>query len=100
MLIVNTPPTITGVTISRQRGSSASVSQIATVSDVNQAANTLGVAVNGGTSASVNGVTVNSVSVDVFGSVTASVVASWLDERLLHFSVIDSLGMAPQRLLC
>lgn len=75
-LRVNTPPTITGATISRQQGSSASVSQIGAVSDVDQAANTLGVMVNGGTGVTVNGVTVNNLSVDPLGNLTASVVAS------------------------
>jgi CSLREA domain-containing protein len=76
ILNVNNPPTITGATISRQQGAPASISQIATVNDADQAENTLVVTVNGGASATVNGVTVNNISVDATGIVTASVVAS------------------------
>ena len=72
----NNPPTITGATISRQKGSPASTSQIATVGDANQAANTLAVTVNGSSSATVNGVMVSGISVNAAGAVTASVVAS------------------------
>ena len=42
------PPQITGATISRQQGTAASTSQIATVGDCNQAANTLVVTVKKG----------------------------------------------------
>ncbi len=73
---VNGKPTIAGATISRQQGAAASTSQIATVSDAEQPANTVTVTINGGTSATVNGVTVNSISVDGAGNVTASVGAS------------------------
>jgi CSLREA domain-containing protein len=75
-LTVNNPPTITGATISRQQGTPVSNSQIATVSDANQAANTLAVVVNGGASATVSGVTVSGISIDGAGAVTASVVAA------------------------
>ncbi|MGH9841962.1 MAG: hypothetical protein ACREEM_24665, partial [Blastocatellia bacterium] len=51
----NNTPQITGATISRQQGSPASSSQIATVSDADQAANTLAVTVNGSSSATING---------------------------------------------
>src|SRR5205085_5522377 len=72
-LNVNTPPTITGATITRQQGAAASVSQIATVSDPDQPANTLSVTV---TPATGSGVTVSGVSVNSSGQVTASVAAS------------------------
>jgi hypothetical protein len=75
-LNVNNPPTITGATTSRQQGSAASSSQIATVNDLDQAENTLVVTVNSGASATVNGVTVSGISVDTSGNVTASVAAS------------------------
>ena len=75
-LNVNNPPTITGATTSRQQGSAASSSPIATVNDLDQAENTLVVTVNSGASATVNGVTVSGISVDTSGNVTASVAAS------------------------
>jgi hypothetical protein len=75
-LTVNTPPQITGVTISRQQGSPSSNSQIATVSDADQAANTLTVQINNGSSATNNGVMVSNLVVDASGNVTADVVAS------------------------
>jgi CSLREA domain-containing protein len=74
---VNTLPTFTAVqTPSRQQGSPASNSQIATVTDPDQALNTLAVTINGGASATVNGVTVSNIAVDASGNVTADVVAS------------------------
>ncbi len=72
---INAKPTIAGATIARQQGVAASTSQIATASDAEQPANTVTVTVNGGASATVNGVTVNSISVDGAGNVTASVAA-------------------------
>ena len=76
-LTVTNPPTITAATgITRGQGGLASVSQIATVSDANQAANTLVVTVNGGSTATVNGVTVSGINVDSSGNVTASIVAA------------------------
>jgi CSLREA domain-containing protein len=74
---VNTLPTFTAVqTPSRQQGSPVSNSQIATVTDPDQTLNTLAVTVNGGASATVNGVTVSNIAVDASGNVTADVVAS------------------------
>ena len=75
-LTVNAIPTITGATISRQQGSPSANSQIATVNDADQTENTLVVTVNGGASATVNGVTVSGIAVDASGNVTANVVAS------------------------
>jgi hypothetical protein len=72
----NTAPTISAVAVSRQQGSAASNSTIANVTDPDQALNTLAVTVNGGASATVNGVTVSGISVDASGVVTASVVAA------------------------
>lgn len=46
------------------------------MSDPDQAANTLGVTVNGGSGTTVNGVTVNMISVDGSGVVTANVDAA------------------------
>ena len=72
-LTVNTPPTITGQTISVQKGSENSPLKVATVSDGDQAEETLMVKVNGGASATVDGVTVSSLSVDSAGNVTARI---------------------------
>ncbi|HSK72136.1 MAG TPA: Ig-like domain-containing protein, partial [Pyrinomonadaceae bacterium] len=73
---VNTLPTFTTVeTPSRQQGSAASNSQIATVTDPDQTLNTLAVTVNNGASATVNGVTVSNIAVDASGNVTADIVA-------------------------
>ncbi len=73
----NTPPTITAQAgVSRQQGSAASNAPIANVGDADQAANTLTVTVNGGASATVNGVTVANLSVNAAGVVTANVVAN------------------------
>jgi len=73
---VNSPPTIAGATIPRQQGTAAPTSQIATVGDADQPANTVTVTVNDGASATVNGVLVSGLSVNGAGQVTASVVAS------------------------
>jgi CSLREA domain-containing protein len=74
---VNTLPTISAqANVSRQQGSTVSNSQVATVGDIDQAANTLTMSVNGGNSATVNGVTVSGLSVDSSGAVTANIVAS------------------------
>jgi len=72
-----TAPTITAsAPLARQQGSPVTNSQIATVSDPEQAANTLTVQVNNAASATVNGVTVSNLIVGVGGNVTADVIAS------------------------
>ena len=73
--VQDTPPTITGATISRSRGDNNSNLQIATVSDNEAPPTALTVTVNGGTSATVNGVTVSNIAVDGSGNVTADVAA-------------------------
>ena len=73
---VNTPPTISASAVSRQQGSASSNSQIATVADPDQPLNTLSVTVNGGASATNNGVTVSNIAVSAAGVVTADVVAA------------------------
>jgi len=74
--VQNTPPTITALTISRAKGAASSNSQIATVSDNEDPATSLTVTVNGGTSATVNGVTVSGIAIDNSGNVTADAAAS------------------------
>jgi hypothetical protein len=71
----NTPPKITAASVSQTQGFPASISTIAQVNDAEDALNTLAVTVNGAASATVNGVTVSSMSVDASGQVMASVGA-------------------------
>ncbi|HEX9005067.1 MAG TPA: putative Ig domain-containing protein, partial [Blastocatellia bacterium] len=73
---INSPPSISAVAVTRQQGSPATNSTIANVSDADQAASTLIVTVNGGASATVNGVTVSGLSVNAAGLVSADVVAA------------------------
>jgi hypothetical protein len=73
---VNTPPTIAGTALTRTAGSPAANSQIAAVNDAEDARASLTVTINGGASATVNGVTVSGLSVNSSGQVTASVVAN------------------------
>jgi hypothetical protein len=69
----NASPTITAAApLTRQRGTSAN-SQIATVNDADQPANTLTVSA---TPLTGSGVTINNISVDASGNVTANVAAS------------------------
>jgi hypothetical protein len=69
-------PTISAVATTRQQGSPASNSQIAAVSAAEQAANTLAVTVNGGTSATVNGVTISNITVTAAGVVNANIATA------------------------
>jgi hypothetical protein len=86
----NAPPAITGATISRQKGSPASSSQIATVGDANQACNTLGVTA---TPASGSGVTISGISVNASCQVTASVIASCTaTNSTFNLTVTDNQG--------
>ncbi|MBI3422191.1 MAG: VCBS repeat-containing protein [Acidobacteria bacterium] len=71
----NQAPTITALGVARNAGAPASNSAIATVSDAEDAENTLSVTVNNAGSATVNGVTVSNISVDSSGNVTADVAA-------------------------
>src|SRR5438105_1611494 len=67
------PSIVATVPLSRQQGSAAINSQIAMVSDPNQAANTLGVTATPQTG---SGVTITGISIDGAGNVTANVVAN------------------------
>ncbi len=75
-LAVNTLPAITAIANTRQQGSPVSNSQIATVTDPDQPANTLTVQVNNAASATVNGVTVSNLTSNAAGQVFADIVAS------------------------
>ncbi|HEX8198539.1 MAG TPA: dockerin type I domain-containing protein [Pyrinomonadaceae bacterium] len=99
-LTVNAIPTITGATISRQQGSPSANSQIATVNDADQSEETLVVTVNGGASATVNGVTVSNIAVDASGNVTADVVASCTaTNATFTLTVTDSVGASSNATL-
>lgn len=92
-LTVNATPTITAATLTRTQGNPATVSQIATVNDDDQAENTLVVTVNGGASATVNGVTVSGISVNAAGQVSASVgAACGATNATFTLRVTDSTG--------
>ncbi len=71
----NNPPTITAADQSRIQGSPSINSQIATVSDTETPAGSLVVTVNGGATATVNGVTVSNI-VNTSGNITADIVAA------------------------
>lgn len=74
-LTLNSLPTITAQTgISRQGGTVSSTATIATVNDVETAAGSLVVTVNGGATASSGGVTISGLQ-NTAGTVTASVIA-------------------------
>jgi FG-GAP repeat len=69
----NNQPSILAVNQTVQQGSVSANLQIATVDDVEDAKNTLAVTINGGASATVNGVMVSGISVNAAGVVTADV---------------------------
>lgn len=73
---INQAPVVTPLSVTRQAGVAGITSTIATVSDANQAANTLSILINGSSSASVNGVTVSGLSVDAAGNLSALVAAA------------------------
>jgi hypothetical protein len=71
----NLPPIISAAPVTLAEAAPATNSTIATVSDPNQAANTLVVTIDSSTSATVNGVTVSNITADASGEVKADVVA-------------------------
>ena len=71
----NTPPTISGATVSVRQGMTSTL-QVGVVADREDAVGALTVAVNGGASAASNSVTVSNLSVDAQGNVTADVSAT------------------------
>jgi hypothetical protein len=90
----NTPPLITAASVSRTQGLPASIGVIAQVNDAQDALNALTVTVNGAASATVNGVTVSSISVDASGQVTASVgVDCGASDASFTLRVTDSGGL-------
>jgi autotransporter-associated beta strand protein len=95
----NSPPTIMAVAVSREKGATSS-SQIATVNDSDQAEETLSVTISSdgitfGASATENGVTISSLSVDAMGKVTANVAASCAATNAdFIVKVTDNVGAA------
>jgi trimeric autotransporter adhesin len=75
-LTVNALPNIVAASVTPKAGDAASVRTIANVSDNEDAENTLAVTIDGGATATSNGVTVGSIAVDTGGIVTANVLAS------------------------
>ncbi len=75
-LTVNALPTIVAASVTLKAGDLAAVRTIANVSDNEDPENTLAITINGGATASSNGVTVGSIAVDAGGIVTANVLAS------------------------
>ncbi len=71
-----TSPPIRSLPVVRTAGAGVSNSTIANLADADQAANTLTVTVNGGASATVNGVTVNNMAISPAGVVTADIAAA------------------------
>jgi hypothetical protein len=69
----NSPPVISAAPVTLVEAAPATKPTIATVSDPDQAANTLAVTVNNSASATVNGVTVSNITVDASGEVKADV---------------------------
>lgn len=86
-------PAISAVPVMRTAGAGVSNSTIANVSDPVDPPNTLAVTINGGASATENGVTVNNISVSADGVVTADVVAaSGAADASFTLTVTDSGG--------
>jgi hypothetical protein len=91
--INNNAPTINAATVTRQQGSPAANAQVATVQDAEDAENTLTVRVEGGTTATENGVTVSNLVVSTTGQVTARVVATCTASNAnFTLTVTDSAG--------
>lgn len=90
----NAPPAITAATNLLQRQAAAvSPIHIATVNDFEDAANTLVVTINGAASATVNGVTISNLNIDVAGKVTASIsIAVNASTATFTLRVTDSSG--------
>ncbi len=96
---LNTPPTITATANTRQQGSPATVSTIATVGDNEQSAGSLSVKINGGDMATVNGVSV-SLLPNTTGTISASIAAACTaTEASFTLTVTDNAGAAATAIL-
>jgi hypothetical protein len=96
----NSAPTISSGVVTRQQDSGSSNSVIATVGDDQDDLNDLDVTVDGGTSATVNGVTVSNISIDTSGNVSANVSAACgASDAEFTLRVTDSGGLSETALL-
>jgi hypothetical protein len=92
-LKVNTAPTISPMSVTRQQGNAAANSQVATALDAEDAETALLVTVDGGATATTNGVTVSNLAVNASGQVTANVAASCTAiNASFTLTVTDTLG--------
>lgn len=96
----NTPPLIGEQPVRRIAGEASINSTIAFVNDAQDARGTLSVKINGGTSATVNGVTISNLTVDAGGTVRADVIASAnATEANFTLRVTDSGGLFSETTL-
>jgi hypothetical protein len=92
-LTVNSAPALTASNQTRQQGSPAANSQVATTLDAEDAETALVVKVDGGAAASSNGVTVSNLAINAAGQVTANIVASCTAiNASFTLTVTDTLG--------
>ena len=96
----NSAPTISAGMVTQQQDSGSSNSIIATVGDDLDDPVDLAVTVNGGASASVNGVTVSDLAIDAAGNVRANVSASCgASDATFTLAVTDSGGLSATAVL-
>jgi predicted amidohydrolase len=94
------PPVITAFSVSRTQCAAASTASLGTVNDTEDPRDTLTVTVNGAASATVNGVTVSSFSVNPRGLVTGVVGAeSGASSASFALRVTDSSGLFAETTL-
>jgi hypothetical protein len=99
ILTNNTPPNIILAAVTRTAGTSSANVLIATVSDPQDAANALTVTINGGASATVNGVslTLNSTPPNAKGQVFANIVTGCTaTTAIFTLDVTDSCGFLSE----
>lgn len=93
----NTPPTISGATISRSKGSTSAVSQIGTVGDANQSCASLSIAAD---PVSGSGVTLSGVSINAACQVLANVIIGCeATDSAFNLTVTDNQGATASSLL-
>ena len=96
----NTVPTISSGVVTRQQDAGTSRSTIATVGDAEEGPDSLVVTINGGSSATTNGVSVSNMSVNAAGNVTADISASCgASDAAFTLAVTDSGGLSATAML-
>jgi hypothetical protein len=91
----NTPPTISTGAVIQQQDAGSSNTQIATVGDDQDDPASLVITVDGGSSATVNGVTISNIAIDATGNVTADVGATCgAADAMFTLTVTDSGGLS------